>query len=480
MTQPQEVLRNYQKLLSDNNNIEQTSFFSMVLNNVDIQGGNNTITKQTKITRRRKKDTIRQTVEPLVFVTNQGTVIGDREEPLYFVPINEEDDILAVLDPYKQTYRLKKENTSVSRFVVQETGNPFDYRTILRLETESGSITTDPRIGIPVYISIPLDPPPSNPDFSLSNNIVVNLLSVVDDSIDQETEFEDTFLTFSATSNSPSVGTTIRVFSNINYIGLIGDRLYFWYQETISVFTRTFVSGLFFRSYNDNTVVKLNYIDIATNEIELNLLEESIFTASGLGLEPIEFTPSLTFEPISLPILGGIDGFLGYINAGLSSGQSGILNPIDIIATTETNTLVLYRQGTITTETPFFYIDFVYRYYTDNSFIVLPADFFEYEIPVELENITPITPIPNPTRWYAYRYRVPRPNEVEIQDGVFLFFLGFVFIDEDTPPTTFYYTTRTIETDWSQPIAVEFINPQDDLGNYPIFEGVNIVGTALS
>lgn len=55
MTQPQEVLRNYQQLLTNNNTVSQPSFSSMVLNGSTIQGGNNLVSKQTTITRRRKK-----------------------------------------------------------------------------------------------------------------------------------------------------------------------------------------------------------------------------------------------------------------------------------------------------------------------------------------------------------------------------------------------------------------------------------------
>ena len=52
MTQPQEVLRNYQQLLSTNNSVQQTSFSSMVLNGIEVRGGNNLVSKQTKYVRR--------------------------------------------------------------------------------------------------------------------------------------------------------------------------------------------------------------------------------------------------------------------------------------------------------------------------------------------------------------------------------------------------------------------------------------------
>jgi hypothetical protein len=68
MTQPQEVLRNYQQLLLDNNTVQQGSFSSVVLNDAEIQGGNNKVAQQTKITQRRKKNPIQRFDAPLVVV----------------------------------------------------------------------------------------------------------------------------------------------------------------------------------------------------------------------------------------------------------------------------------------------------------------------------------------------------------------------------------------------------------------------------
>lgn len=57
MTQPQEVLAKYQKLLSDNNSIERSLFSSIVLNGTEIQNSNNIVSKQIRYTKSRKKVT---------------------------------------------------------------------------------------------------------------------------------------------------------------------------------------------------------------------------------------------------------------------------------------------------------------------------------------------------------------------------------------------------------------------------------------
>lgn len=84
MTQPQEVLRNYQQLLSTNNSVQQTSFSSMVLNNTEIRSSNNLVSQQTNILRRRKKDVVQTVTTQVIFLfqkENKLYVGGDRDEP---------------------------------------------------------------------------------------------------------------------------------------------------------------------------------------------------------------------------------------------------------------------------------------------------------------------------------------------------------------------------------------------------------------
>lgn len=53
---PQEVVSKYKKLLTDNNSVSQNNFSSMVVNGVELQGGNNLVSKQIQYSRRSKNN----------------------------------------------------------------------------------------------------------------------------------------------------------------------------------------------------------------------------------------------------------------------------------------------------------------------------------------------------------------------------------------------------------------------------------------
>lgn len=91
MTQPQEVLRKYQQLLTTNNSVSQPSFSSMVLNGVTVQGSNNRTTQEVRYTRSKKKKKKMPSLKPvkILFLKDGKLYIGgDRDEPVevYEVP----------------------------------------------------------------------------------------------------------------------------------------------------------------------------------------------------------------------------------------------------------------------------------------------------------------------------------------------------------------------------------------------------------
>jgi hypothetical protein len=84
MTQPQEVLAKYQKLLSDNNSIERSLFSSIVLNGTEIQNSNNIVSKQIRYTKSREK-VIEQNsslgLRGVVFVDGIASLVGVSSTP---------------------------------------------------------------------------------------------------------------------------------------------------------------------------------------------------------------------------------------------------------------------------------------------------------------------------------------------------------------------------------------------------------------
>lgn len=122
MTQPQEVLRNYQQLLSNNNNVQQTSFSSMVLNGAEVRGANNLVSKQTRYTRSKKK-IINVPQAPsfafTTFIPNEIgfpilNIAGDRDEPEPLFA--QEDPSFELID----ILNLKKEGDSISYDAIYE------------------------------------------------------------------------------------------------------------------------------------------------------------------------------------------------------------------------------------------------------------------------------------------------------------------------------------------------------------------------
>ena len=138
MTQPQEVLRNYQQLLSTNNSVQQTSFSSMVLNNTEIRSSNNLVSQQTNILRRRKKDVVQTVTTQVIFLfqkENKLYVGGDRDEPELIYEAEEGESITQA--------RITKTGEGIDDYKVMFVSEKGDSKTYLNTYLDGGVFAVD-------------------------------------------------------------------------------------------------------------------------------------------------------------------------------------------------------------------------------------------------------------------------------------------------------------------------------------------------
>ena len=516
MTQPQEVLRNYQQLLTTNNSVQQASFSSMVVNGIELQSGNNKMSQQTKITQRRRKK-VKTVVENIVyFLENTGSVSYGEDETLILPDFIEGENTdkhgkvtpvafnLFIEDNEVISYGVRsniKTSSGISRMIdntfpptyslIEESQQPVFSCSVdanTNILTVVGDISLAGQI-IKVYpIKDQVLPSPLTEDSSyfvstsdgnlyLRNGVLDPVVNIeesgnflakyadyydarivspifyyaVDGSISKSTITNYTFMLARGIREfkpSPEDYTSWYGVKGIHYVGVIDNKLLFFEWECLSVqlFDNFQTLGLSSMSVKDSFIkLKLHRLNLLTEELEENIANVTSSITSNSASKSI-----INFEPITIPLFEGIPTFVPIIYDAYFA-NIGFDFSFRIIASYAENILIEINTGQISGDTEPYSVDYVYRYYTGNSYIELPSNFFDFTKP-DTSSIFFGSGLYSregePGGFFTERAYIKKNlpiGNVEIKpDNTFVLFLG---VDIDTRNILFY-TTRTLDTPW--------------------------------